>query len=86
MGLTVGRTTLHTLREGCSYIQFEEKLLSHHLAGLNIGSMNNSVNFIEGFVENMEAVTDRRIREQIHAIDTVPCPKRLFPFAVDKVT
>ena len=33
--------------------------------------MNHSVEFIEGFVDSMEAVMDRKIREHIHAIDTV---------------
>ena len=31
VALTAGRTALQTLREGCKYLQFEEKLLSLHL-------------------------------------------------------
>ena len=34
----------------------------------------------------MDVVMDRRIREHIHAIDTVTGRKRLFAFAADKVT
>ena len=86
VGLTVGRTALQTLREGCSYLQFEEKLLSLHLSGLDIGSMNHFVKFIEGFVDSMEVVMDRKIRDHIHGIDHVTCRKRLFAFAADKVT
>ncbi len=37
VGLIVGRAALQTLREGSSYLQFEEKLLNLHLAGLDIG-------------------------------------------------
>ncbi len=53
VGLTVGRATLQTLREGCSYLQIEEKLLTMHLAGLEICSMNHFVRFIKGFVDSM---------------------------------
>ena len=86
VGLSVVRAALQTLREGCSYLQFEEKLLSLHLSGLDIGSMNHSVQFIEGFVDNMEAVMDMRIREHVQAIDKVTSCKRVFAFAADKVT
>ena len=86
VGLTIGRTTLPTRREGCSYLQFEEKLLSYHLDGLDIGSLNHSVKFIEGSMDNMEVVMDGRIRDHIHAIDTVIGRKGLFAIAADNVT
>ena len=86
VGLTVGRTALQTLREGCNYLQFEEKLLILQLSSLDIGSMNHSVKFIEGFVDSMEVVMDRRIRDHIRAIDEVIVRKRLFAFAADEVT
>jgi len=84
VGLSVGKTTLHTLREGCSYLRFEEKLLTLRLSLLDIGSMNHSVKFIEGFVNIMEVVMDGRIRDHIRAIDEVTCRKRLFAFAADR--
>jgi hypothetical protein len=86
VGLTAAREAFQTLREGCSYLQFEEKLFTLHLAGLDIGSMNHSVRFIRGFVDSMEVVMDRRIRDRIHAVDLVTCRKRLFAFAADKAT
>jgi hypothetical protein len=61
-------------------------MLSHHLAGLDIGSMNHSVKFIQGFVDSMDDVMDMRIREHLHAVDDVAGRKRLFAFAADKVT
>jgi hypothetical protein len=48
--------------------------------------MNQSVKFIEGFVDSMEVVMDRIIRDHIHAIDEVTSRKRLFAFAANKVT
>ncbi len=69
VGLSFGRAALQTLREGCTYLQFEEKLLTLHLSGVDIGSMNHSVKFIEGFVDSMEVVMDRRIRDHVRAID-----------------
>ena len=69
----------------CSYLQLEEKLLRHHLASLDIVSMNDSVKFIQGFVESVEVVMDMRIREHVHAVDDVKGRKRLFAFAADKV-
>jgi hypothetical protein len=86
VGLTVAREAFQTFREGCNYLQFEEKLLTLHLAGLDIGSMNHSVRFIKGFVDNMEVVMDKRIMDHIHAVDLVTGRKRLFAFAADKVT
>jgi hypothetical protein len=59
VGLAIGRATLQTLREGCSYLRFEEELLSLHLFGLDIGSINHSVKFIEGFVDIMAVVMDK---------------------------
>ena len=86
VGLTVAREGFQKLREGCSYLQFEEKLLTLHLAGLDIGSMNHSVRFVRGFVDSMEVVMDRGIRDHIHAVDHVTYRKRLFAFVADKVT
>jgi len=86
VSLTVGRAALQTLREGCTYLQFEEKLLNLHLAGLDIGSMNHSVRFIKSFVDNMVVVMDNNIRNHIHAVDVVTCRERLFAFVKDKVT
>ena len=86
VGLTLGRTVLQTLREGCNYLQFEEKLLALHLASLDIGSINHSVKFLEGCVDSMTIVMDRKIREHLHVVDLVTCRKRLFVFAADKVT
>jgi hypothetical protein len=86
VGLTVGKATLHTLREDCNYLQFEEKLLNLHLDGLDIASINNSVKFIEGFVDNMAIVMDTRIRDYVHSKDHVTRRERLsFAFAGDKV-
>ena len=48
--------------------------------------MNHSVKFIERFVDNMEALMDRRIRDHNNAIDKVTGRKRVFAFAADKVT
>jgi hypothetical protein len=55
-----------------------------HLDGFDIGSMNHSAKFIEGFVDNMAVVMDKRIRDHIHGIDHATCRKRLFAFAADK--
>jgi hypothetical protein len=49
-----------------------EILASMHLSGLGNESMNHSVKFIEGFVENVAIVMDRRIRDHILGIDNVP--------------
>ena len=84
--LSVGRATFQTIREGCSYLQFEKKLLNLHLSGLEIGSMNHSVRFIKVFVDSMKSVMDMRIRDHMHAVDVVTGRKRLFAFAADKVT
>ena len=73
VSLSVGRVALQTLREGCMYLQLEEKLLNLHLSSSDIGSMSHSVKFIEGFLDNMEAVMDRRIRDHIHATDKATC-------------
>ncbi len=58
IGLTIARIALQTLREGSSYVQFEKKLLTLHLLGQDIGSMNHYREFIRGFVNIMEAVMD----------------------------
>jgi hypothetical protein len=76
---------LKTLREGCSYLQFEEKLLTLHLHGLDIGSMNHFVKFIEGFVDSMEDVMNKRIKDHIRSLDEVRGRNRLFAFTMDKV-
>ncbi len=60
--MTIVRISLQTLRKGCRYLQFEEELLALHLAGLDIGSMNHSVKFIERFVDSMIVVMDKKIR------------------------
>ena len=86
VGLTVARAALQTIRGGNSYRQFEEKLLEFHLAGSDIGSMNHSVRFIRGFVDSMEVVMDKRIRDHMHGVDRVTNRKRLFAIAADKVT
>ncbi len=39
IGLTIARATLQIVREGCSLLQFEEKLHSLHLSSLDIGSL-----------------------------------------------
>jgi hypothetical protein len=69
-----------------SYLKFEEKLLNLHFAGLDVGSMNHSVKFIERFVDSMAHVMERRIRDYLHAVDPVTSRKRLFAFAADKIT
>jgi hypothetical protein len=85
-GLTIGRTALQTFREGCSYPQFKEKLLNLYLFGVDIGSMNHSAKFIEGYVDSMAVVMDMKIKDHIHGIDHVKGRKRLSAFAADKVT
>ncbi len=57
-----------------------------HLYGLDIGSLNHSVKFIDGFVDSMAVVMDERIREHVQEIDRVTGRKRVFEFAADKVT
>ena len=86
VGITIARTALQTVREGSSYMQFEEKLHNLHLAGLDIGSLNHSRQFIRAFVESMTVVMDRRIERHLHAVDTVTGRKRIFAFMADKVT
>ena len=71
VGLNISRTTLPTLREGASYMQFEHKLQSLHLAGVDIGSMNHSREFIRGFVDSMTYVMDGRIKDHVRAIDPI---------------
>ena len=86
IGLNIARTALHTLREGASYVQFEHKLQSLHLDGVDIGSMNHSMECIRGFVESMTTVMNRRISEYVRAIDPITGRKRVFAFMADKVT
>ncbi len=74
------------MREGNSYLQFEEKLHSLHLVGLDIGSLNYSRQFIMAFVESMGVVMDRRIERHLHAVDAITSWKRIFAFMADKVT
>jgi hypothetical protein len=59
--LNFARIVLQALREGSSYIQFEMKLRDMHLAGLDIGSMNQSREFMRKFVASMANVMDRKI-------------------------
>jgi hypothetical protein len=42
IGLTIAKIALQILREGSTYVQFEKKLLTLHLLGQDIGSMNHS--------------------------------------------
>jgi hypothetical protein len=63
VGMAFARTALQTLREGNNYLQYESTLLSLHLAGNDIGSMNHSRRFIRGFVDNMIKVMDIMISE-----------------------
>jgi hypothetical protein len=86
VGLTVARTALQTLREGSSYVQFESKLLSHHLAGTDIGSLNHSREFIRAFVGSMMNAMDTWIGDHLNATDSVIGRKRIFAFMADKVT
>ena len=76
VGLTIARTALQTLREGCSYLQFEKKLLDLHLAGLDIGSLNHSKEFIRLFVKSMRTTVDRRITDHLHQVDVITGRKR----------
>ena len=71
VGLNIARTTLQTLREDALYVQFDHKLQSLHLAGVDIGSMNHSREFIRGFVNSMTIVMDRRINDYVRAIDPI---------------
>ncbi len=71
VGLTIARTTLQTMREGCSYLHFEENLHSLHLTSVDIGSLNNSREFIKAFVESMTMVMDRSIERHLHSVDVV---------------
>jgi hypothetical protein len=86
VGLNIARTALQTLREGASYVQFEHKLQSLHLAGVDIGSLNHSREFIRHFAESITAVMDWRISEHVRAIDPVTGWKRVFAIMADKVT
>ncbi len=52
-------------------MQLEHKLQSMHLAGVDIGSMNHSTEFIRGFVDNMTTVMDRRIADHVRAVDAI---------------
>ena len=72
VGLTIARTTLQTVREGNSYLKFEEKLHSFHLACVDIGSLNHSREFAMAFVGSMSVVMDLRIqRHHLHDVDAV---------------
>ena len=51
VGTTIARVALQTVREGCRYLQFEQKMLDLRLASLNIGSLNHSKEFIRMFVK-----------------------------------
>jgi hypothetical protein len=86
IGLNIARDVLQTLREGSSYVQFEMKLRDMHLAGLDIGFMNHSREFIRKFVESMVAVMDRRVGSHLKAVDPIITRKRVFSFMADKVT
>ena len=86
VGLNIARTTLQTLHDGASYVQFEHKLQSRYLACVDIGSMNHSREFIRGFVESMTTLMDRRISDHLRAIDPIAGRKRVFAFMAGKVT
>jgi hypothetical protein len=86
VGLTIARTTLQTVREGTSYLQFESKLRTFILAGVDIGSLNHSREFIKAFVGSMTSVMDLRIQRHLHAVDTITGRNRIFAFMADKVT
>ncbi len=86
VGLSIARTALHLVREGGSYLQFEGRRNSLHLAGLDIGSLNHSRQFIRAFVGSMTVVMDQRISRHLKEVDAVTGRKRLFAFMSDKVT
>jgi hypothetical protein len=56
-----------------------------YLAGVNIGSLNHSREFIR-VVGSMTTVMDLRIQRHLHAVDAVTGRKRIFAFMADKVT
>jgi len=84
VGLNIARTALQTLREGASYVQFEHKLQGLHLAGMDIGCLNHSREFIRGFVESMTHVMDRKINEYVRGVDLITGRKRVLAFMADK--
>jgi hypothetical protein len=86
VGINIARTALQTLREGASYVRFEHKLQGLHLAGVDIGSMNHSRQFIRGFVDNMTDVMNMRIMDHVGAIYPITGRKRVFAFMADTVT
>ena len=86
VGLTIARTTLQIVREVNNYLQFEERLQSLHLAGRDIGSLNQSRPFIIAFVGSMTMVMDRRISRHLHEVDAVTSRKRVLTSMADKVT
>ena len=67
-------------------MQFEERLHTLHLAGLDIGSLNHSRQFIRAVVGSMPVVMDQRISRHLHEVDAVTSRKRVFAFMADKVT
>ena len=71
IGLNIARIVLQCLREGSSFVQFEMKLRDMHLAGLNIGTMNHSREFMRMFVKSMTTVMDRKIGAHLKAIDPI---------------
>ncbi len=85
VGLIGDIVACQILREGCSYLQSEEKLLTLHLGYLDNGSMNHFVRYIKRFLDSMEVVMDKRIRDYIHAVDPLTNRKRGFAFAADKI-
>ena len=86
VGLSIARTTLQLVREGGSYLQFEERLHSLHLAGLDIGSLNHSRQFIRAFVGSMTVLLDQRISRHLHEVNAITGRKHVFAFMADKVT
>jgi hypothetical protein len=74
------------MREGNSYLQFEEKLHSLHLARVDRGSLNHSREFIRAFVKSMTSVMDLRIERHLYAIDAVTRRERIYAVIADKVT
>jgi hypothetical protein len=82
LGPNIAQTAIQTLREGASYVQFEHKLQSLHIACVDIGCLNHSRRLIRGFVDNMIVVMDRRINDHLRVIDPVTSWKRVFRYSL----
>ena len=57
-----------------------------HLGGLDIGSMNQSREFMRKFVASMANVMDRKIGSHMKAFDPITGRKGVFSFMADKAT